>query len=121
MYKLVSIISIFIRTFILPNPYVSFIKDQNLAYLFNIVVGGIILHFGAYFFTGCIYTKGVDDPAYGSTLYLISYIILIFIIMGFGYLISILYLFITLVLSVYILLCVVARMLSNRRRSGIRF
>lgn len=72
MYKAIHLISAIIRYF-LPNPYINWFSDKNLADGFNILIGGAILGTLSYLLTKCGYTKGVDDPASGSAGYLISY------------------------------------------------
>ena len=42
MYKFISILSAFIRQFLLPNPYVNIIGNEIYADLFNIIIGGTI-------------------------------------------------------------------------------
>ncbi len=79
MYQLVAYISAIIR-FNLPNPYLSWIANQTYADIFNIIIGGLILHKLSYWLSGCSYYKGIDDPSKGSFGYLISYIFLTFTI-----------------------------------------
>lgn len=52
MYKFVSILSAFIRQFLLLNPYVNIIGNEIYADLFNIIIGGTILHYLSYILTG---------------------------------------------------------------------
>ena len=52
MYKFISILSAFIRQFLLPNPYVNIIGNEIYADLFNIIIGGTILHCLSYILTG---------------------------------------------------------------------
>ena len=73
MYRLIHLISAFVRQFLLPNPYVNIIGNEAYADLFNIIIGGTIIHIFAFILTGCGYQRGVDDPASGSIGYLISY------------------------------------------------
>ena len=84
MYNVIHIISALIREFLLPNPFETIIEDKISSDIFNILVGGIILHFLAFFITGCWYTRGVNKPTGGSLGYLISYttITLLFIILS---------------------------------------
>ena len=73
MYGIIALISAWIRQFYLPNPFVNII-DPLYADLFNIIIGGFIIHILAYYITGCIYEKG-SSPGLGSFLYLINYIV----------------------------------------------
>ena len=69
MYKVVYIISALIRQFLLPNPYLNLFKEEVYADLFNIIIGGVILHKLSYWLTGIGYTKGVNEPVEGSIGY----------------------------------------------------
>lgn len=73
MYAFINIASMLIRGFLLPNPFENLIGNKVGADLFNIFVGGAILHFLAFFMTGCWYTKGANKPVGGSLSYLICY------------------------------------------------
>lgn len=79
MYKIVSIISLFVRQFYLPNPYVGYFDIEVYADIFNILVGGTILHIYAYFLTSSIYDKYEYPSWVGSFLYCINYILNTFI------------------------------------------
>lgn len=83
MYKIIALISILVRSK-LPNPYMHWISHPLYSDLFNIVIGGVILHVTAFILSGCSYYKGIDDPAKGSFGYLISYIVLTCIISMIG-------------------------------------
>ena len=74
MYKFISILSAFIRQFLLPNPYVNIIGNEIYADLFNIIIGGTILHCLSYILTG-----------FG---YLISYCYITALITALGYFIT---------------------------------
>lgn len=80
-YGGISTLSAFIRQYYLPNPFGTyFVVDRYglspaiLALLSNIFIGGLILHIAAFCITGCIYERG-SNPALGSTLYLLFYVI----------------------------------------------
>ena len=47
MYSIISLISAWIRQFYLPNPFAT-ILNPSYADIFNILVGGAILHFLSY-------------------------------------------------------------------------
>ena len=107
MYQIVALISAIIRNYYLPNPYITWLPNQALADLFNIVIGGLILHKTSFWLSGCSYYKGIDDPAKGSFGYLVSYILLTFIItmlgkLGINYKIEIL-----IFVVIYLLLCII--------------
>lgn len=79
MYKLVSAVSVFIRTFIFPNPFTRlfelYLADTMFsssalvfAELFNCVVVGTVLCIICYPLVGLIYDSG-ESPAIGSFLY----------------------------------------------------
>ena len=113
MYKLVSIISALARQFLLPNPYISWFENEIYADLFNIVIGGFILHKLSFWLTGIGYKKGIDDPAGGSFGYLISYVILTTIITLVGKFIVNIKLAIGIFLLVYIVLCIMVYKIFN--------
>ena len=111
MYKFIHLISALIRQFLLPNPYINVIGNETYADLFNIVIGGTIIHIFAFILTGCGYQKGIDDPASGSFGYLISYCYITAIITLLGFLISNFAIFVIVYLVVYGLPCVLVRIL----------
>ena len=107
MYKIVALISVIIRNYYLPNPYITWMPDPTYADVFNMLVGGIILHITSWLLCKCAYYKGIDDPAKGSFGYLISYILLTFIItmlgkLGINYKIEI-----ALFVVIYLFLCII--------------
>ncbi len=55
MYKTVSILSALIRQFCLPNPYEIYFNSSAYADIFNIIIGGAILHLFSFFLTSSIY------------------------------------------------------------------
>ena len=114
MYKLVSIISVLIRQFLLPNPYINLFKQEVYADLFNIIIGGIILHKLSFLLTGMAYTRGVNEPEEGSIGYLFSYIILTLLITFLGKIIGNIWIMIGVFLTIYILLCIVVSKTFNR-------
>ena len=59
MYKLFNVLSAFIKQFCLPNPYVIYFESSAYADIFNIIVGGYILHLLSFFLTSSIYEKGI--------------------------------------------------------------
>ena len=114
VYKLINIISVLIRQFLLPNPYISWFDNELSADLFNIIVGGFILHKLSFWLTGIGYTKGIDEPAGGSLGYLVSYIILTVIITLIGNFIVNIKAAIVVFLVIYVLLCIVVNKIFNR-------
>lgn len=74
MYKSVSILSALIRQFCLPNPYEIYFNSSAYADVFNIIIGGAILHLFSFFLTSSIYEKGRHPSWIGSALYCINYI-----------------------------------------------
>ena len=116
MYKFIHLISAIIRQFVLPNPYINIIGSEVYADLFNIFIGGTILHFCAYILTGCGYTKGVNDPASGSFGYLISYCYVTALITILGYFISNITVFIIIFIFLYIISYVVVKLIFNDSR-----
>ena len=74
MYKLFNVLSAFIRQFCLPNPYVMYFESSAYADIFNIIVGGYILHLLSFLLTSSIYEKGIHPSWIGSILYCVNYI-----------------------------------------------
>ena len=117
MFKIMHVISAFVRQFLLPNPYAIWFEMEIYADLFNIVIGGFILHTLAYSLTGVAYTKGVDNPTAGSAGYLISYCYLTLIITLVGKLIVNIKLAIIIFIIIYIISLLVISKLFSRRYS----
>ena len=114
LYKIVSLVSAFVRNFLLPNPYINLIGNEACAELFNMIIGGLILHKLSYWFTGNIYRKSIDDPSVGSFCYLVSYIVITLVFSFLGIFISNFVLFIIVFLVLYLLACIVASKLFDR-------
>lgn len=117
MYKFIHLVSAIIRRFVLPNPYTNVIGNEVYADLFNIFIGGTILHLCAYILTGCGYTRGINDPASGSFGYLISYCYITALITALGYFIPNITAFIIVFVVLYIVSCVLVGLTFNRSRS----
>lgn len=82
MYKFISVISVVIRMFCLPNPfeplngkYTFMLLNAEIPITADIInwVAEALLHFIAFNVTGLYYSKGRDNPAKGSFLYLFFY------------------------------------------------
>lgn len=114
MFKFIQLISALIRQFLLPNPYMNLFKEEVYANLFNIIIGGYILHKLSFWLTRMGYTKGVDEPEKGSIGYLFSYIILTFIITLIGKIFTDIKFVIGIFLIIYIILCVLVNKIFNR-------
>ena len=72
LYGLVTLASILIRQFVLPNPFECF---GEKAAVINWIAEPI-LQIVAYLLVGLVYQKG-DMPAVGSALFLITYAVLV--------------------------------------------
>lgn len=103
MYKIIHILSALIRQFLLPNPYNNFFNDAIYADLFNVLIGGTILHILSFLLTGVGYIKGVNSPASGSLGYLISYIYLTALITVLGFFIKSVKILIIVFIIIYII------------------
>lgn len=79
LYGLITIISVIVRQFVLPNPFECF---GDMAILYNWIAEPI-LHIVAYTLVGLVYCKG-SFPAWGSFLYLITYSALVGILWVLG-------------------------------------
>ena len=117
MFKIMHAISALVRQFLLPNPYASWFETEIYADLFNIVIGGVILHMLAYSLTGVAYTKGVDSPTAGSVGYLISYCYLTLIIILVGKLIVNIKMAIIIFTVIYVISILIVSKLFSRRYS----
>ena len=113
MYEIIALISAWIRQFYLPNPFINII-DPSYADLFNIIIGGVILHLLARFVTGCIYEKG-SFPALGSFLYLINYIAISGLIILITRFIKAIWLAVIVFLLIYILGCIFLSNCKNKQ------
>ncbi len=71
MYKLISVLSLLVRQFCLPNPFECF---GDSAVLIN-WIAGIVMAPITYVIVGLVYEKG-SEPAVGSLLYLVTYALL---------------------------------------------
>jgi hypothetical protein len=114
MYKLVSILSILVRQFLLPNPYERIFSEESTSLLFNLIIGGLILHFLSYTLTGIFYNKG-EAPSLGSIMYLLWYIINTAIITVAGMLIQNVYWLIIILIITYLIIYIV--LLSHKEKS----
>lgn len=114
MYKFIHIISALIRQFVLPNPYVNIIGNEAYADLFNIFIGGTILHICAYLLTRCGYVSGVDSPAAGSFGYLVSYCYVTILITVLGRFVSDVILFVIVFMILYIISCIIVRYIFDK-------
>ena len=83
MYKFVVIISYWIRTLYLPNPFEKFGKNIMMqmgmfdfpipTYAINILFGSVVLVPSTFCVVGLFYDKGEDKPIKGSILFLLFY------------------------------------------------
>lgn len=115
MYGIMALISYVVRQFYLPNPYITYFASgyEGFADIFNIIVGGAILHFFAYTITGIYYTKGTN-AFIGSISYLFWYIICGAIISFIGLYIKSIKAAIILFIFAYLLICLFVGFLKNK-------
>lgn len=114
MYNIIHIISALIRQFLLPNPFSNLFSNQIYADLFNILLGGAILHVLAYIMTGIVYEKG-SAPGLGSFLYLFNYCIITGTIILITWLIHNFWVAVIICIVVYIIVLMLLNKLSSRR------
>ena len=74
MYKIFNTLSVIIRQFCLSNPYELYFESSAYADVFNIFIGGAILHWFSFFLTSSVYETGRDPSWIGSALYCINYV-----------------------------------------------
>ena len=79
LYVLITIISIFIRQFVLPNPFECF---GDKAFFINCIAEPIIIVV-SYLLVGLVYKKG-SAPAIGSLLFLVTYAMIVGILWFLG-------------------------------------
>lgn len=79
VYGIVSVISIIVRQFVLPNPFECF---GDKATIINWIAEPII-QLVAYLLVGLVYQKG-SNPGYGSLLFLLTYALLVGILCVLG-------------------------------------
>ena len=79
LYGIITIVSLIVRQFVLPNPFECF---GDKAILINWIAEPIIQVF-AYAVVGFFYVKG-SAPALGSVLYLITYALIVGLLWLFG-------------------------------------
>ena len=115
MYSIIALISAWIRQFYLPNPFVAII-DSSYADLFNIFIGGAILHILAFILTGCVYDKG-SAPFIGSILYLFNYVVIIGLMLLITKFIKIIWLAIAIFFIIYLVGCIVLSSYKSKRYS----
>lgn len=115
MYKIIHLLSALIRQFLLPNPYINIIVDAVWADLFNILIGGAILHYLSFNLTGVGYKKGIDNPAAGSLGYLVSYVYLTILITITGDLIENIKIFLFTFIAIYIVSIIIVNKIFNRK------
>ena len=75
MYSVVSLIGMFVREYYLPNPFINFFADANVAIGFNLLIGGSIIGILSYGITHIYYEKG-SIPFLGSISYTVWFAII---------------------------------------------
>ena len=116
LYKIVSIISVIVRSF-LPNPYINlFNGNEILAYIFNVIAGSYILYKLSFWLTGFAYNKRRDSKEFGSIGYIFSYVLLTCIITLLGRIITRISLMIIIFIVIYFILCFLAHRISKWHR-----
>ena len=75
LYGIISSVSLFIRHFLLPNPFKCFgDKVEIINWIAEIVIQAI-----AYIIVGLYYEKG-SNPLLGSLYFLVTYIVIVFLL-----------------------------------------
>ena len=80
-YKIMAILSTYIRNFVLPNPFECF--GEAKAFLMNAMFEPFV-HVLAFVMAGTVYRKGVDDPAVGSFWHLFMYMAITGLLLLYG-------------------------------------
>lgn len=117
LYALVSVISIVVRQFLLPNPFECF---GDSAWLINIIVEPII-QVVSYLLVGLVYRAG-SNPALGSFLFLLTYAALTGLLWLFGlksfawwWIVFLVLGFLTIVILIRVLIGRISERIYNRR------
>lgn len=109
MYRLMSIISYFIRQFMLPNPFTN-LFNPGLAFFANLIFGGILILL-SYVLTGTWYDG--EEPFIGSFGFLVNYALLTSLILGITAITTNIYLVSFLFILGYAVLCVIENKLFS--------
>lgn len=115
MYRIISLLSFFVRQFVLPNPFVN-IVEENYAELVNYIFGGIFVVL-AYMITGSWYVSRKENRWTGSLGFFFNYALLTFITIGISYLIHNIYWLSGIMLFVVIILSIIESKLFGKRIS----
>jgi hypothetical protein len=104
----------------LSNPFINYISNRGDAELFNLIFGGIILQYLAYWTTGIYYKKN-SCPLLGSLSYLFWYAIytVYFIFIG-NHIDSLKIAIIVLVISI-ILVFIIVYLITNKIKDKINY
>ena len=114
MYGIVSILGNILRQIYLPNPFVNVFATQEIADLFNLVVGGVIICGLSYFLTGCVYERG-EEPAVGSFLYTFNYVLITFSFYDISLIIKNIIASSIVYMILYIIVCIFLSNLKNKK------
>lgn len=118
MYRLIRIISIFLRQFIFPNPFQNIFLNQGMSEFINLIFGGIFAKL-AYELTGSWYVSGKDESWEGSIGFLGNYFLLTMLLIGISFIIHNIYWIVGIFLVIYIILYIAEDALFNRHKSFI--
>ena len=110
-----SIISLLIRQYFLPNPFINMF-DSNTATIVNWFLGGIFI-FLAYIKTGIWYRREWKLYWLGSLGFLVNYTILTYLLIGISSITTSIWLIASLFVSVYIILCTIVYKIVNANSS----
>lgn len=120
MYTIISIIGTLIRQFHLPNPYINYFTNENIAIAFNLLAGGVILHYLSRWTTG-IYYETRTCPFMGSLSYFLWYVFYTMYFIFIGIHIKSLTLAITVLAVSIIFIFAIVFMVTNKIRDKIQF
>lgn len=118
MYKIVSLISVLIRTVLLPNPFSTLFESEGMAFIVNATIGNSIMWLLSSTMCRIFYTPKIDPSFKGSILYLFFFIINTLIFVSLGQYITTLKWFIIISIIVYIIvygLLIFIRLNGNSR------
>lgn len=116
MYHIIHVISALIRQLFLPNPFSALFSNQMYADIFNILIGGLILHVLAYIMTGTGYEKN-SAPGLGSFLYMVNYCLITGMIVFVTWLINSFWIAVTMCAVFYFLMLMLLGRLSGKRHA----
>ena len=117
MYKILRVIGVLVRSYMLTNAFEYFFDNLIIAYVINMIIGEVLLWQTTYYISvGSIYVKK-SNPALGSFLYTLFYVINNFLLIGSCYFCKKLNLDLLCVVLIYMILLIFEVWVSRKSYS----